>query len=456
MVDEDDPHLPVVLGTISTHWRKVVYSTPSLWTHLIVTLENAQCTSHANLTLLQLYFENSGNQSISIRIDLIDDESEYEDDDDWNENGSSVCAREILECIFKDHSTKLRAFFCDTLFLEWLSFFPDIAANVGFPNFEHIHIGWAKPSAVLVSRDNVDLFPLRASMIPRLNYISLMNCLPAIQLPHEQITVLILEDIEIDKCFNLLFLCPNLVDYHCKHPKSPSGFDGGPTDQHMALDHLKCFGWAFGSKTWDLALLTLLTLPVLERFRYEESDDQTQSSNFRQRRREFFSRSPKLATFERASGGTDIWVLEELHVDLPDSIEEVYLRDVTHAEANSGVWGLAYSQGLGRPMVLPRLKVLSLEGAFWQNPSEYFIIFLIMMLQLRRQTPPEEQEDQACLESLILKHDVKTTPLLDAGLSEFHLTQLQKFVDEGLELVTADKRGRDRPERFRCEDPIHY
>ncbi|KAF9449164.1 hypothetical protein P691DRAFT_791426 [Macrolepiota fuliginosa MF-IS2] len=479
MVDEDDPHLPVVLGTISTRWRKVVYSTPSLWMHLIVTLENAQCTSHANLTLLQLYFENSGNQSISIRINLIDDESEYEndeskheDDENLNKTTSSVCVREILKCIFKDHPTKLRAFFCDTFFFEWLPpFFPNVDANVGFPNLKRIHIGWAGLSPILASRGNADLFPLRASTTPRLNYISLMNCLPAIQIPHEQITVLILEDIRIDKCFKLLFLRPNLVDYHCKYPRSPRHSDGGPTDQHMTLSHLKCFGWAFSFETWDLALLTLLALPVLEHFRCEnqksgtgwgseasseDSNDLTQVSNLRRHLRGFFSRSPKLATFEGASKGTGSWVIREPCDYLPDSTEEVYLQGTTHVEAESCMWKLGCrSQDSGPPAALPRLKVLSLEGKFWLNPSGYFFHLLIMMLQLRRQGPPEERGDQPWLESLTLKHDMKTSPLLGTGSSEY-LAELQNFVDGGLELVTTDRRGRDRPERFRCEDSIYY
>ncbi|KAF9449167.1 hypothetical protein P691DRAFT_576002 [Macrolepiota fuliginosa MF-IS2] len=63
--NEGDPHFPVILGTVSVHWREETYSTPSLWAHLMTIMKDSQYACHDTFVFLQLYFEISANQSIS-------------------------------------------------------------------------------------------------------------------------------------------------------------------------------------------------------------------------------------------------------------------------------------------------------------------------------------------------------------------------------------------------------
>lgn len=456
----DDDHRPVAITSVSVHWREVAQSTPSIWNRLCLNLKNAKYASEAAFNLLQLYFKNLGGQPINLRLSLPENSGNRVLGDEDKHDGaataesSDIPISSIFQFIIKDHPNKLRALFINLFSLEWSNLFiQNINPSVGLPNLNKIHIGWQQD--IIHNHNWKEPLPLQASLVPRLTDVSLTMASPSFQLPHAQITDLHLEDVAIDYCLHIINLCTSATECHIFYPQPPDDSEAEPPENAITLNSTSCLGWAFGLQKWDVAFLKHYTFPSLQRFRCEdqgpdglEDDDSTTEEEMRTLQRKFLSRCPKLTVYERAADSFINWELNDLCDDLPDTVEELYLRRVEAVELDGCVNRL--TRGADCTMeVFPHLKILELQGNFRYQFPDHAFSGLIGMVESRRRPLDEKYKDRFLLEELSLKWGTEIKPP-PPPLTEDQEARLQELVNGGLKVTTT----RDVQDEYRVWLPV--
>jgi hypothetical protein len=411
---------------------------------------------------MQLYFKNLGNQTISLRLDLpteyYDAKNPVQDLDrlDGEQTvptsspaGSIVPINTIFQFIIKEHPKKLQQLYINEFSLEYLPLFiGNIDSSVGLPNLKKLHIAWYQGAPNGHDWDN-DLPPLPTALVPRLTDISLGQNSPGFSIHYGQLTDISLEYIAVDRCMEIITLCSTVSECHIFYPSPPSDWAKEVPTKPVTLSHTTCLGWAFGFQKWDVAFLKLFTFPALKRFRCEDQDENgfqvdqniaEEDRDIRQLQRRFLSRCPKLTVYERAAETFSNWTFWQLCDDLPDTIEELYLRNVEVSET-ARISAVLSRGDDWRMEIFPQLKILELQGKFWHNMSS-LLPDIVTMLESRRRVLPEQYKNQARLEELYLKWNTEDeTP--PKQLTEVQKAQLQDFVNEGLKVTTIDAEGND-------------
>ncbi|KAF9449181.1 hypothetical protein P691DRAFT_576396 [Macrolepiota fuliginosa MF-IS2] len=448
--DEDaNPYPPVILGAVSTHWRRVVWSTSSLWTALAIKVKHVQYASTATISLLRLYLENAGTRCVSLRIDVPEDA--YDENEEEAGDGQ-VPVAELFHLALQ-HPERIKELCCDYFWPRWCSIVTAYANTKGVPmfsNLEHLHLGIQAPDTPeTLAEGEIDSSSL-SSRVPRLDNVSLLGGVPPIPLPWEQITTLSLDSIPIDRCMALLKRCPNLTDYHCRRVLDTSVSEP-LLRSTLTLKHVECFGWTFGYSQWDFALFKYVQLPLVERFKCERKH-QDMSCDVRVRpselllvQKQFFSNMTTLADFERSSAHCITTEAVRLLRCLPSSVEDLHLVDVDDGEGNQISQILTLKED-SQDSILPRLSMLSTTGTFLNNlwmtmPDGTFT----GMIRSRREGSEKKWQTYSRLSCIYLsckRDEVAPDELVGMyGLSISQQAELQVFVDDGLRLVTTDSAG---------------
>ncbi|KXN90861.1 hypothetical protein AN958_03515 [Leucoagaricus sp. SymC.cos] len=376
LIDEDDPHLPIILSSVSTHWREVAHSVPSLWSQITVNV-NHPCHASANtLSLLRLYLDNAGKHSLSLRITVLSEDEEADDDDEDDDQ---------------------------------------------------------------TMRDAGDQFPIE-------------DLLGLILEKRETITTLILEELPIDTCMQMLKQCPNLIHYRCRKVHLPSEFESR-LEAPLVFEHMRTFGWTFGLCRWDNALIAQVELPAIQRFICEprcgkdtgRTSTSVASSELCAIQREFWPKLTTLKVLERKSNHCTITNADELFNCLPSSLEELRLSDVSVPEHRQICRLLTY--GNGQQDLFPRLNTLVMIGSFLEDLHYWMADYpalLVVMLQSRREGGEERWRNFSRLDCLYLGPKPRQSKSEKQRKHKLTLSQrakLQKFVDGGMRLITADSDG---------------
>jgi hypothetical protein len=396
--------------------------------------------------MMRIYFEHLANQSIYLRLNLPEDHEENlpdaEDEENVSFKSSNIAISSVFQFILKEHPTRLRALFINEFSREWSTLFiQHMDFTAGLPNLEWIHIGWNQ-AIYLDGVWNEEHTPLPATLVPRLTKLSLAQTTSTFLIPSDHITNLHLEDIAIDRCFEVIVLCTNIVE--CRIiPHSASDPDKEPPSDPVTRSRTTCLGWAFGLEDWDIAFLKYFTFPALERFRCEDQgsdgfEDSDIGENIRLLQKQFLSRCPRLTVFERVAEESVNWSLQELCDDLPNTIEELYIHyfkieaeDVFSKLARGDDWSTGK---------FPRLMVLELEGEFWNEMGKAFPS-LVTMLESRRRPIPEQHRNHARVERVELRCSTEDQ-IVPNELTEEQKDRLQGFVNEGLRLTTSGPQGK--------------
>lgn len=451
-IHDDDPHFPVVLGGVSTHWREVAWSTPPLWTALAITLTSAHVAPIAAISLLRLYLENAGRHCLSVRVHISD---EVDDEDDAGPScgpeSGQVPIAELFHLMLRSPE-RIKEMFCDYFCFRWWSL---VSAAINdttvFHNLEYLHLGIPldAPETPAIEGEIEDSSEsLLTRRAPRLHHVSLLAGIPPMPLPLKQVTTLSLESIPIDKCMGLLKHCPSLTDYHCRRPLEASGSER-PLQSSLNLKHVECFGWTFGFSEWDLALFNHVQLPAVERFKCENQhmdstcDEVVSFAELIAAQKRFFSIQSSLADFERSSAharNTSACCLPET---LPSSIEDLHFLDVNEVEGEE-VCRLLTLKENSQENILPRLSMLTIIGTFTNNlQSAMSQGYFMEMINSRREGPEEKWKNYTRLGCVYLgcKRNEGPGELRTHDLSVDQEAELQAFVNSGLRIVTADSEG---------------
>jgi hypothetical protein len=465
-IDIDDPHFPIVLGGVSTHWRQGAWSTSSLWTAIAINVGHALYVSATTLSLLRLYFGNMKKRSLSLRIHVTEEAGDRDENETQQLEPGKVPIEELWNMLFQNRE-RIKGFFCDYFWRRWWSivvkhFSTSLASDaMTFPNLEYLRL-WTPEdddnSGSSESMTNVEPLDstLPSQFAPRLHHASIVTHMPPIPLPLGQLTILILENIPVDRCVGLLKQCPKLTDYHCRKPQEPSDTEPLP-ETPLVLERMKCFGWTFGYSQWDYVLLTLVQMPVLLRFRIEakhdllDNDIHIRTNMLIEAHEKFWPKLTTLEVFERTSNHTPHTDVEVLLKYLPSSVEELHLWDVTDDEGDYTCSLLTFDKP-DQENVFPRLNMLTMIGEYVDNlhmrlctdSYDWSSSLLPDMLRSRREGPAEKWEKLVRLDCLFLgcrRRKLEYEEKRNHNFSELQQAELQKFVDRGMKLITTDSEG---------------
>jgi hypothetical protein len=454
LLDEDDPHFPIILGSVSKHWRHVAWSTPSLWTAIVINVGHAQYASPNTLSLLRLYLDNFGRHYMSIRIYVPEEAEDGDEDESQKEVQGRVPVKELWDMLFR-YREVIKEFFCDYFWSRWWSIVvkslgPNLDGKTTiFPNLKFLHLGIPGdpelPGAFAVP--GVTAGPaLPPHFAPQLFHVSLMTRIPPVTLPCQQLTVLALEDIPVDRCIALLKKCPNLTDYayDCRNPSETSNSEP-LLEAPLVLEHMGRFGWAFGYNDWDYVLLTQVQLLIVLHIRIEAKHEACDYDGIRAElgaaHKIFWASLTTLEVLERGSTRIPWIATEDLLKWLPSSLKELHFWDVGDCEGDDIVNALTCDKS-GQENILPGLNTLSLVGIYVNTLQNHArsVSSLLYMLRLRRGGSVTR------LDSLVLgckRRRRENVTEEDLSLSESQEAELQKIVDGGMRLVTTDSEGNE-------------
>ncbi|KAJ3576760.1 hypothetical protein NP233_g207 [Leucocoprinus birnbaumii] len=461
--NERDPHYPIVLSSVSRHWRDIIHSIPSFWTNLGLRFPSRgprgyDFASPPTLKLLRLYFDNSGDLPVSLRVNFPGLErpgTVTPSQEEEHVAAAGPSTKQVFQYISNLYPGKINSLFIwglnPSLPIVYAWDAGDgIFDNVQFPNIRQLYVATADFQFFGRGPPENDIKSIPPAVLPNLNHLTLKRNLPCgLGFPYLQLTTLELEDIPINGCYRLMRNSTNLVTFSCKRPRSPTQGSQGPPTDPVRLYHVKSFSWAFGFQEWDRALLQCVSLPALEVFTCEEQGSdglvplENPPSNFAQQmsslQTSFLHQSPSLRVFKSVAQDYLLFEPRILVNDLPRSIEEVHLDKVKLEVANDFMRALIPSRDPASSQVtlLPQLKVLDLE-----IECDYWIRELVLeMIRARRAPDPHSYGLQSRLERVLLRRGQMYGIQKHMALRDDFADKFQQFVDGGLYLVTADEDG---------------
>lgn len=433
-----DPHLPLILASVCSHWRRVAYGTPTIWQALIVRAHDQNIISKAALTLVQLYAHHVGALTLSLGITFAQVGAPKRR---RLPRTSRVPVSEFFKFILRECAIKLGALVLIHVPRQWWSSLPTGGPHsILLPRLKRISFSWAEKS-----RDPA-LTLFQEDAVPQLTQVSLSGQRLPINLPWNRITFLELEEMNVEQCIGLLVQCSNLIEYHCRRSILPSPHvEPGSVRRVNVVPYLECLSWDFGLAEWDTVLMAHASFPSLRRLAWRENSyrntftGDSQESSYRSLRSQFMSRLQTLTVLECS---LRLWNIEELCAALPSTIQELYLvggqseKDVLHClrtltDTNDDTLRTPY---------LPHLHVLSMTYLYSMHVKPPNLVTSILeFLRSRREGPPEKWRDRARLQCLRLVEPISDL-FEKSGCSPAQLGALQWLVQDGVKLDIEDGR----------------
>lgn len=437
----------IVLGRVSSHWRRVAWSAPRLWTRLYLEVPAQQSIFEHKINIVRLYLQNA--QSIPMALTI------------KNHGTAWPSPESLFELVFRDNPEKLKSFICrDTLPSYW---WQSICDNVQseLPNLRQMVLGL---------HDHIRPSNRPPFSLPSLTHLSIWGApfIPS-QFPLGQLTTVSFSNsVPESQCLLLLTHSPQLESFTYGSfgreqravPVAAAGvLDDGLSmlsGESITLPNLKEFLWPFTNNVCSQFILKHLRFPSLHRLCIRGMlDTTTGGEEIRRFKQVFLSSLTRLTFLEcpmRFMCGYDpphlggiLWsslpsTLQELHlysVGYPGDLNHIF-RHFTlrfHAPDSSGLYH----------NVIPRLKFLSLRmlrGRSFEHRSEKLsdsTIFpsFVEMLRSRRDVPPSHSrwEDFSQLECIDFHGRYGYGPLRDGLVGEDmepHLEVYERLVGEGL------------------------
>ncbi|KAF9443872.1 hypothetical protein P691DRAFT_763868 [Macrolepiota fuliginosa MF-IS2] len=346
--------MPLRLGGVCSHWRRITLSTPCLWSSLTlcfnedVDMEKGQQTV---MDLLRHYMENVGLTPFAL---------------DFRFNRHSQPPKETLDLITSvllhgENSRKVHALKFLRAPFRWISSFPQ------FPNLESLKIH--EPLGYL---DRILVLPLANS--PRLRNLILCNlCLmPKIvqnNVEQTQITHISLSQVPADVCISLLVRCPNLAHFEFIHP-APKGMQDvdylqayGLVDGPIILHQLEHLRWTHPNLVGGSRLIQIysrLRFPALRSFRWYAS----QSSHL-----DYAALHALVPNLPRATSSLQIFHAQEWDMSFINfiftrttAIQHLHLYACDYVTMSNVIVALGQRGAVLGNAYLPQLRKMSIDG----------------------------------------------------------------------------------------------
>lgn len=186
---------PLVLGSVCSHWRVVVWSNPRIWSHVSLCLSSPSGRYGAQVSLLNEWFQRSGICPLTINI-------VFQNEEDWTNETAQDLINSLLEQAYRWRSINF------VLPEAWYPFLEGIKDNVNQLTTVSTQPLWADCGLSPSKRKRLTLF----ENAPLLNDLHLNGYyLTDVFLCWSQLTRLTLQHVYLDECFYALPLTPNLT-----------------------------------------------------------------------------------------------------------------------------------------------------------------------------------------------------------------------------------------------------
>lgn len=439
-----------VLGRVCSRWRQTVYSLPPLWTEIHVILETHRHATKGVLSLLKLYVDHSSNLLLDIEVDLRSSNAplfiSFPDTD-----GRHVPYTAILDLLLVENQPRIRS-------LSWGRehpvlthlYFPLVShsTTITLPNLKSLFIRLESNYYIHIGGWIETTDPFEHVSFPSLHYVGLrgpdFHTFRFSTTNLINVTTLHLGQISIYKCLDFLIQLPNLIEYQQNLPLFPERYEPKQPrlDRFITLPNLQVFGWSFGMRSWDAALLTYITLPSLKHLRWMSKSGHDVhlvgiDSVCQVLLKPFIGASPNLRQlyWSPEFGRNDADAVFDLrHVlSCTDGIEEVHLAELL-VETNKCDALLEFLTLTPIPTdstdtnFLPRMKALFLDDGWSSRAQKQLLDSLLTMLESRRSLP--SGGTAIPLERLRLSN--QNGPPLERELNRQQYRRLADLVEGGL------------------------
>lgn len=260
MYPEEPVGIPeaLVLGMVCAHWRKIMVSTPQLWSS--ITISRLSCRVEPTLDTVEVYLERSRQLPLTLLL---------EEEESW-----SMQPNELLHRLF-NHSHRLRdlTLYVDPQFSQAL---PAIEKN-SMPLLESLNLTIPSENFdFLFDRDQFQTMPALRTL--RLSAsTSGEDRLDESSLPWSQITHLERTDCHVYDFVRLLSRCPSVMIAEMRRARSSWDMPDGEAMHPpcSATSNLHTLRVGSGRQKWDSVslLFDCLTLPCLKSLSLENRHD---------------------------------------------------------------------------------------------------------------------------------------------------------------------------------------
>lgn len=186
---------PLVLGSVCSHWRAVVWNNPQIWSHISLCLSSPSGRYAAQVSLLEEWFERSGICPLTMNIT-------FHNEDDWTKEIAHDLINLLVEQAYRWRSINF------VLPEAWYPFMECIKDNVNqltTVSTQPLSVDCIQSPS---KRKRLTLF----ENAPLLNDLHLNGYyLTDVFLRWSQLTRITLQQVYLDECFYALPLLPNLT-----------------------------------------------------------------------------------------------------------------------------------------------------------------------------------------------------------------------------------------------------
>lgn len=261
--EANGPYVPIILGAISSHWRQIAWTTPEIWTTIVI--EIRERTAHSHASLLQLYLRNVQSIPFSVELDFRREQKFHSKEIDGFPVPASTfpsALQSIAEVLFTpENAAKIKTLRLIAPPHEWL---PTVSTM--FPCLEALSLGWPlslgrEPSGgqrqLIISASN---FPvLRSLRIHNLENFTFEGP----RLPY--LVEISLAHLAMYKCLAVLSLCMHLKKCHLYHPRHTAR--DNKVSEPITLSELELLDWSSGH--YSTRGLQAFCAPALRHLRWD-------------------------------------------------------------------------------------------------------------------------------------------------------------------------------------------
>lgn len=344
------PRYPIInLAAVCSFWRKIIFGTPQFWTFAIITFKDC-ADVYSKTGLLKRYLVNSGNLGLFIGLSF---GLSFQDEE----------CKIPLRCLVDPSVDRLIWENARRITSLDLQAPPSLNAwKLLILHLPHLQIFSFKPADSDTDAQGV----LQLPGTPHLSHVYLKSFSGKIILPSDNITTLSLDSVPVERCFQLLFQCPNLTSYKMSNPTTSAPFaeDDGPRLWHetpTTLATLDEFYWEFCGSIWDVRMLEHIHAPVLRLLTWKEGECMEEEMLFDlgDSAKDFCERLPssleRLVIERFGDDGLDVMYFLQGHSGLKEIViyDDLFPEGIVHAVSILGP-----SEVTGAATPFPKLREL--------------------------------------------------------------------------------------------------
>lgn len=349
-----------LLGSVSSNWRQVVYSTPRLWT--AIDLRTTSLNIDRSAAILFTFLTNSGQLSIGLGLRFLT----------VGVTQPGYLLSPTLDPLLIENAHKIRTLHLTNAPKPWFDYISHLPQ---LSRFSFISGSLQEPLTVNAACPRLTLHYIRHR--PQLRWSTA--------------TVLHLKGVPADVCLELLMMCTNLKEFRNQDATNPQGDVLTKLPKRFfVLPHMELFEWSLDSgRPIDAAMLRSAEMPALRKLIWIEQGPRSFGRLYVGK--DFLNRLPltvstleihNLAYF--GDGGDSF--LDYLHSNL--ALEHVRLHYCSHPFLGDLLRSLMPSSTDDedhnmREMDFPKLRLITVIGPSPFDWDEFDGIMILRMLERR-------------------------------------------------------------------------